>query len=205
MEQPSGVKKTEQLSAIMLLSVVIIIALIYLVIKPQLQSLKANNLLAASKKVELKSREQEISNLKELGPKIQAAQDTVKKLSVALPEGSKAGELLVQIEAMASVSGLNIAAFSPSKEEAASTPAVGTKEEAAVAAATTGTVSSEPTVGKYSFVMSVNGPYVSIVSFLKTIEANLRPVKIIRAELSGGDGGNPDITATLTMETYYQK
>ncbi len=204
MEQPSEAKKTEQAVALLLLFLIIIIGLIYapyIGINPQLGTLKEKNLEAAVKKTDLRAKEQQVGNLKELESKIKATQSTVKKLAIALPNEAEVAEILVQVQAMASSSGVNITALSPSKEEILAS-VVAENEEVTTEG---DMVSVEPTVEKYSFTMSVEGSYDSIMKFLKAVENNLRPVKIIKADLAGGGGGNPTIATSFVMEAYYQK
>jgi len=208
MEQPSETKKSEQAAAILILSVIIIIALIYLVIKPQMADLKKNNLVAAKKGIELDNKDQQISNIKELEPKIKAAQAKVKKLAIALPTSQKVGEILVQIESMATNSRVALTALTPSGENLeASTEttliATGeTGEEAITGEMPTG---GEPQIGQYTFSLSVEGSYGSIVKFVRSVETNLRPIKIEKAEFSAGEGADPGVTATFNMSTFYQK
>ena len=207
MEQPSEAKKTEQAAALLLLFLIIIIGLIYapyIGIKPQLEILKEKNLEAAVKKTDLRTKEQQVENLKELESEIKAAQSTVRKLAIALPKGAEVPEILVQIEAMASSSGLSISDFTPSKEQLIDSG----KVEAGIRegeGAPEGTKSAEPTVDAYGFSMSVEGPYSAVVKFLNTLETNLRPIKITQADLTGEIGDNPKISATFDMQAYYQK
>ena len=204
MEQPSETKKTEQAAALLLLFLIIIIGLIYgpyVGINSQLGTLKEKNLEAAVKKADSRAKEEQVENLKELEGKISQAQSMVKKMAVALPKGANIAELLVQVQSMASGSGVNITAFSPSKEEMLASVAA-ENEEAMVEGKI---VSAEPTVANYSFTMSIEGPYNSVMKFLSTVETNLRPIKITKVDLTGGSGGNPTIAASFAMEAYYQK
>ena len=209
MDQPSETKKSEQAAAILILSLIIIIALIYLVIKPQMTDLKKNNLTTAKKNIELQSKKQQIDNLKELEPKIKSAQAEVKKLAIALPKGSKVGEILVQLEAMASNSKVAITALTPSGENASASPeatiVLPEDTETGETATENITVGGQLVVGQYAFALSVEGSYSSILKFITLIETNLRPIKIEKAEFAGGEGVDPKVTATLNMITYYQK
>jgi len=200
MEYPTEFKKTEQAGATLLISLIIILALVFLVIKPQTKSLRGNNLDVALKKTEFKEKEEKVANLKDLETKISEAESTVKKLAIALPKGIKVGEVLVQLEAMAITSGVTLTAFSPaieslSREEASEGFSQVEAEEGL----------TESPVQTFGFSVSVNGPYSSIMKFIKAIENNLRPMKIKKAEFGGGDGADPGVAATLSLETYYQK
>ncbi len=215
MEQPSETKKTEQAVALLLLFLIIILGLIwapYIGIKPQLETLKEKNLDVAVKGTDLRAKEEQVENLKELEPKIKAAQSTVKKLAIALPEGEEIPEILVQVESMASSSGLSITSFSPSKEQLMEIATEETEEEgvAVMEGATEGammraTEPAEPTVSAYDFSMTVEGPYSAVVKFLNTLETNLRPIKITQTDLTGEPGGNPKVSASFDMQAYYQK
>lgn len=145
--------------------------------------------------------------MKELESKIKAAQSTVKKLAIALPEGDEIPEILVQIEAVASNSGLSITGFSPSKEQLMEAATMGVEEENAAAAeeAMEGMESAEPIVSTYDFSMTVEGSYSAVVKFLNTLETNLRPIKITQADLTGEPGGDPKISASFDMQAYYQE
>jgi Tfp pilus assembly protein PilO len=194
MEQPTEVKKTEQIGAIMVLVLVIIIALIYLVIKPQVAYLKENNIQAAAKKAEFNDKEKQINNLRSLETSLASISSEVQKLSIALPKKEKISELIVQVDAIAKGQGLTVNSIAPSQANSEELAVLGSSEE-----------STEPTIGQYAFTISVTGEYASLVSFLQNIEANLRPINIQKADFASGSGSNPQISATLTMLTYYQK
>ena len=194
MEQPTEVKKTEQIGAIMVLVLVIIIALIYLVIKPQVAYLKENNIQAAAKKAEFNDKEKQINNLRSLETSLASISSEVQKLSIALPKKEKISELIVQVDAIAKGQGLTVNSIAPSQANSEELAVLGSSEE-----------STEPTIGQYAFTISVTGEYAGLVSFLQNIEANLRPINIQKADFASGSGSNPQISATLTMLTYYQK
>ena len=69
MEQPTAAKRTEQILAIIILSILIIIGLVYFVINPQLLKLSENNLNYNAKKLELENKQSKIDNLNSLKPK----------------------------------------------------------------------------------------------------------------------------------------
>ena len=195
MEQPSEIKKTEQIGAIILLALIIILAVVYLVINPQLGYLKENNLEAAVKGKELKDKTQLVDNLKQLQSTISQNQKQVNQLAIALPKGEKIGEILIELQAMASSNNLSITAFSPSIKEITSE----------TSSSATQNTSSKTEVSPYNFTFSVAGPYSGVLAFLQSVETNLRPLKITKIDISGGEGSDPRLSVTSSVETYYQK
>lgn len=203
MKQPTGVKKTEQVAAILLICIIAIIAIIYLLILPQLKSLRENNLNATVKKIELQEKEQKIDNLKSLEPEIKAKKEIISKLSIALPKNTRVDEILVQISAMASSSGMTLLSFSPSsKQNIASTS---TEETSTPASKEEAISESEIIVDQYSLNLSVEGSYSSVMGFIYAIESNLRPIKINKADFNAGEGANPLMAVSLEMTLYYQR
>jgi len=195
MDQPTEIRKSEQIGAILLLAILIIVGLIYLIIKPQLANLKENNLELAVNKNNLKNKEQQINNLNQLASQIQSNQTTVQKLTVALPDKEKIAELLVQIDALSSGTGTKIAAFSP----------VGAESQTSSQDNNQTSVSAEKGVGMYSFDLTLAGPYSGIANYLKELQKNLRPIKIMALSITGGSSESPILSATFNMQTYYQK
>lgn len=97
---------------------------------------------------------------------------------------------------MASKSGVIIISYSPSAIAA---------QTQATSAKSSSSNSGQIQISTYNFNISVEGQYPAIVNFLRNIEANLRPMKISKAELAGGDGNNPVVIASFNLETYYQQ
>lgn len=207
MDQPTEIKKSEQIGGIIILSLLVIIGLIFFIINPQLANLKKNNLQATAKKMESQEKVQKVENLKALQSKFAQSRSTLNKLSVALPKGEKVGEILVQLEVMANKSGVAVISYSPSMimNTTDQNQAQNESTNQAVSANTSSSSSEQIQIGTYSFNISVEGKYSAIVKFLKNTEVNLRPLKITKAELAGGDGDDPVIIASFYVETYYQK
>ena len=192
MDQPTDInKKTEQIGAIMVLVLVVIIALIYLVIKPQTDSLKQNNIQAAAKKTLYNDQAKQIANLTSLSSQLASSATQVQQLSTALPKHQDVSELIVQLSAIATSQGLTISSLNPSTSQSAIAP-------------TESTTSSQPTVGTYDFTLSITGTYSQIYGFLQALETNLRPINIQKVDFASGSGSDPTISANMTMETYYQ-
>jgi len=211
MKQPSESKKTEQVGAILLLCLLVIVCTIIFGIRPQISSLKENNITAAAKKDDLKDRQDKLNNLQTLAKEINANKAIVQKLAIALPTKEKLGELLIQVDTIANNQNLKIINFTPSLVTQQTGDASKDFTEDTGSASTDGTASTTTIPGAigaaqtYAFTMAVSGNYSSIVTFMKNLEQNLRPMVVKNAEFAAAEGGNPAIDATFEIETYYQK
>lgn len=215
MDQPSAAKQTEQMLAIIALTILIVVGLIYLVINPQLKQLSENNLEIAVIKKELQDKKEKLDNLKILVSKIEENKMLVRRLAIALPKQEKVSELLVQLSAMSKSAGLDLLSITPQTQtQVAAPPPAAASEEARTGEENTSqtsagqTASSQPEVeiGSLGFSIETLGSYTSLNKFLNLVETNLRTIKISKITVASTEvSANPSLSMTFEMETNYQK
>jgi len=215
MNQPSISKNAERIFSIIGLSIIIIIAVIVLVIKPQISNLKTTNLKTAVKQNEYDLKQEKLTNLKELEKKIPAAQEKVTKLAIALPKGAKPEEMLVQAAAMATNAGIGIKSISMSQTATAvaQTTSQTSEEDAGTAKNTTTgsktTKKSTPQIATLTLSISLSGNYSQFQAFLKNMETNLRPITVktfsLNPNSNSKNAADPSLDASLQIDTIYQQ
>lgn len=114
-------------------------------------------------------------------------------LADALPTTQDFSGLLVELEAMAGSAGITLKSVAPSQTVAVAidgtTPTTTTK------------AGSVPTPQNLAFTVSVAGNYASLQKLFDAFEKSARPMRVTGAQLSGSGS---QLTAELTMTTYYQ-
>jgi len=144
----------------MLITLVCVIAIAgvgYFVINPGITGLKDASIKLDAKTKEAADLSDKITTLNSLQSQFTQATDTVKKLGLAIPSTDQMPEIMVQIETMASESGLRVNSIQPAKVTAAG-------EQTAQ--------SSVPVT------VSLQGDYPGLYAFLTKMEKDIRPMNI---------------------------
>lgn len=197
MEQPTAAKKTEQILAILILSILVIVGLIYFVINPQLTKLSENNLNYGAKKLEFENKQDKLDNLKNLEPKIEQEKNKVKKLSIALPKENQVAEFLVQLSVISKSAGMNLVSIVPTNSPIMSSKNLGSEN-------TENEVESIK-VESSLYQVELIGGYNSLTKVLEQMENNLRPLKVTNIEISSSEvAQNPIMSIILNIEAYFQ-
>jgi len=136
---------------------------------PLLNQLKNVNLTLAAKNNEVKLMEDKINNLNTLKTDFNKYQTQVKFLAAALPTEDQMPEILVQTEALAKKSGLEVTSIQPGK-----------------------TVSS----GETGLNMSTKGSFSSTLDFLQNLEKNARPAQVKSMNISSSQAGDVTVVST---------
>ena len=155
-------KKPQLLIIIVLLALLASFLGIVFVIVPNISKLKDISDRVAAKEQKLEVGRTEVASIKEAAQLINSAQRDIELLGVAIPDGPKTDEAIVQISQAAAQSGLKI-------------------KNAAI---------SEGAAGYITISFSTAGSYQDTVSFISNLEKNLRPVKVADYTISGADSGN---------------
>lgn len=168
---------------------------------PIIQSVLNTRKEVESKQQALSEKEIFIKNIERLIQKYKGSEDVLKNLDIILPEDSDVPNLIVQIEAIANQSGVNIVNIGISISDE--------KGESKAAAARSGASASQvKSVTDYKTIivdLEVEGDYATLKSFLQVTEANMRLMNIESIEFSQKsqqDSGSV-FTFNVVLNTYY--
>lgn len=179
-----------------ILLLLLIFALIFFGLRPLLKtSFKNAHLDVAIKKEELRQKQEKLKNLQSVKAKMDNLKNDLEMMRKSLPKEEDMPAILVQTEAMVSLSALSISAFTPS---AAAKPAPETQEGVSQ------TVTQQTGVVSTQIGLSLAGAYPSFIAFLENVEKNQRPTSISSINLSGGAADRP-LSINLNIVSYYQK
>ena len=134
-----------------------------------------------------------LSALPALAAAYQNLGNSVPLISDALPTTADFPALVAMMESVGGTSGVSITGVSPA-DATASTPTSGTSVSAAVGS------SASPTPSSFSFSVTANGKYSSILQFLTNLQKSARPITVTGLQLSGTSDA---LTATISATTYY--
>ena len=143
--------KSNNPTIIALISFVFIIVIAYFFIYPYVGELKKASINLDAKTKEVTETKNKITTLKSMESKFSSSSDMVKKLGLAVPGSDQMPEILVQLETMASASGLKVSSVQPSKEAAK---------------------------GVVPVTVTLQGDYKGFTSMLAKMETNIRPMNI---------------------------
>jgi hypothetical protein len=115
-------------------------------------------------------------------------------LADALPNTADFPSLIVELENISGITGVKIKSVSPSLTGAATTgdPAAGTAP-----ATTAGEV---PTPQTYSYTVTFDGTYASLVGVLGSLETSARPMRVVGLQATGTGGA---LSVELDVDTFY--
>lgn len=163
---PNPSEKTDRTSMIVLVSVIIIGAVAYFLINPAISQIRSLNIKLSARGEEISQMEAKLATLNSLETQFNQVQDQVKKLGLAAPSNDQIAEILVQLETIASDSGLTLASVQPIKES----------NQAAV-----------------SVNANLQGNYSGLIDFIKASEKNIRPINIKSINLASATEGEGSI------------
>lgn len=149
----------------------LIAALTYLVAMPQASNLKADKALLAQKKgEELKLQSQKDALEQAANDLVQYAPD-LERLKLAFPATDQQVEALVQAQAITAKTGVTVTSLSPSK----------------------------PKAGDLPIAFGIKGSYSTIITFLRELNNNLRPIVVQTVNIvPGGDKDANVLTANIS-------
>lgn len=190
MEQPTRTTSLEQTTGLIILGIIIIVAMIFWVIKPQMNNLKDANAQVKAKTEELNQKQQMLSNMDTLASEIKSKASLVNNLNIVLPYSSPgASGLVLELTNMAKAAGVSVKSLTPTATENTAN-----YEEPA----------QDLNISTYSFTVDIVGKYAGIKNMFKQMENNLRPITIKNISIaSAEDEANPTLTITISAETYY--
>jgi Tfp pilus assembly protein PilO len=168
-------QKSNQLTIlIVLLSLLLSFLGIVFVIIPQISTLKDLANKATAKQSELTAGRAEVAAIKEAAQLIKSAASDITLLGVAVPDGAKADEALVQVTQAATQAGLSVKSVSV----------------------------SQAADGYVGFSVSTEGAYDQTITFIGNLEKSLRPAGIVDYNLSQTDKAST-ISATFNIKFPY--
>lgn len=169
-------KKNSQLVILVVLLALLLSFLgIVFVIVPQISSLKDISNQIAAKQVELSAGRAEVEAVRTAAQLIKSASSDIATLGIAVPNGAKADEALVQVTQAASQAGLTVQNAS-----------VGQGDQS----------------GYVAFSVSTEGSYDQTVAFIANLEKSLRPAGIVDYSLSSTEKASV-ISATFNIKFPY--
>lgn len=167
-------KKNNQSSTIILISILVIAAVAYFFINSYISQIKDLNIKLSARSDEITQMQSKIDALNSLKNDFSQNSDKAKKLGLALPSGDQIPEVLVQLETIANSSGLKVSSIMPAKENAKNA---------------------------LSLSLSLQGEYPGLVSFISSLEKNIRPVNIKTINLASVTKENQSsLNFTLGLE-----
>lgn len=146
--------------------------------RPALASLKETSLQVAAKTIEIDQTQTKLEAVKKLKTEFNVNPDAYRRLQIALPSAANAADIIVQIEALAQSSGVEVSSFVPS-------------------AAADSSRGSE-------FNLSIKGGYSAVANFLKNTENNLQPLGVKSLSLAGGSNASL-MSGSLVVEVFTAK
>lgn len=179
-------------------AVVALAALIYFVYIPQIKSsllLFANNVI---KQEDITSLEQKKANLENLKKQAKEVEDLSNKLASMLPNKKDTGEFMIEVEALAQESSVNLADIKFSEEPKTASPASSSDETAGKKSSVKG--ASTAKFQTVVFEISITGGYAQTMSFLQGLEKINRAVIIERCDLTATKS---TVEAHLKGKAYY--
>lgn len=182
--------------AVMMLVATLFIALSFVISRTLIGDVLFTNKVISKKNLAKDTLEQnlaEVEPLRENYNRLIEDGITVANVLTALPISSDYSGNAAQIEAMASLAGVQLTAVT-----AGGGVAIPATPEAAEI---TPTPSQQPTPQEFSFRITATGSFKSIQNFLKNIETSLRPFKVTQISISGSE---PALSLEMGMATFYQ-
>lgn len=179
-------------------AVIALAVLVYFVFIPQISGslfLFANN---AAKKEETTSLKQKKANLENLKKQAKEVEGLSNKLASMLPNNKDSGEFMIQVEALAKDTKVDLADIKFSEEPKTASPASTTDETANKKSSVKGTSTAK--FQAMVFEISVTGGYTETMNFLQGLEKINRAVIIERCDLSAAKG---TVEAHLKGKAYY--
>ncbi len=179
---------------VMLLITLLVLGLTTLIGKALISSVRLNTKVVAKKSTAITQLNSDVANAPALVSAYQGLGDpgtagtTSKTLNDALPTSADFPDLIAALENMADTSSLSLKSVVPDSSGIIPTAPVSSNT---FAAATT----------PYEVNVTVEGSYASLQKFLMDIENSARPMHVSTSQISGTGS---DVTANLTLETYYQ-
>ena len=178
-----------------------IICAVFLLDIPKFQSISDLNNILTDKEQNLKDKQDLIARVEKLIDGYNQNQEILKKIDYILPNNSDIPNLIVQIEALAKESGMNLGAvdFKIIEEKisgkAQEVRSGGTKTEATKDYHT------------MNISISVAGDYAAFKNFLRAIEENIRLMDVQSVNFSSGaaEGAKAGIFEfDINLQTYYK-
>lgn len=154
-----------------------------------------------AKQEELVKKEALIKTIEKLIDKYKSSEEILKKLDYILPGDSDVPNLIVQIDAIAKESGMNVG-----NVDIVVSDQKGTSK--AEAARSGGTTNQEKTAVDYKVVtigLEMSGDYTALKKFLQTVEENIRLIDIESITLStkSQEGTGSVFEFNVVLNTYY--
>lgn len=188
---------------ILIVSAVIIIGvLIYFVYIPQIKDSLLVWTKNAIKQSQVSSLEKEKSDLSSLKSQEKDVENMINALAALVPEKKDEGNFIIETEALATATGVNVSDIKFS--QAAKTPT----QQSTSADTSTGKTSTVKGVSDSSlkfkelvYEMTAKGSYAQVINFLKGMEKMKRAASIEKADLSEVQG---IIQASFKGKIYYK-
>lgn len=180
---------------------VITAALTYFVYIPQIKSsflIWAGNMIT---KEEILTLEQKKANINELKKQKKEAEDLVNSLAQMLPAKKESGELLIEVEAIAIKSNVNLADIKFTEEKAATASTTSTSSEGTTGKTTSVKGASTEKFKEMTFEMTVQGSYGDVINFLRDLEKMNRAITIDKYDLSETKG---TVQASFKGKAFYK-
>lgn len=156
---------------------VIIIALVYYVISPFVNSVKELNTDLIVKAQEITAMEEKINDLKIIKDKFEQDNETLDLLNTAMPQDEEIDSFLVQLSQMADNASLIVDSIQPGEKDTEGMPTV---------------------------TISVQGDYENVALFIEYLENNVRPLTIKSIDISSDKSGKEIsiVSATIEIEIF---
>lgn len=180
--------KTNQLSTLAALLLLVAILVIIFVVVPQVSSIREYSNQITQKEADLSSGEEQVQAIREYALVIKAARADVEKLGVSIPTEEKADEAVLQIASAASSAGIDLMSVSI----ASSSSSV---SESATSDSGAG--------GTLSLTISTTGEYGKTIAFVGNLEKNLRPVAIKNMSIAVDSENSSTISGSFLLEFPY--
>lgn len=203
MEQPTGNDHSlEQLVGLVTLTIVVILALIFWLIKPQISKLRDMNAQVKAKNEQLKATQAKLDSMNALQSEIANKKDLVDRLNIVLPlNNPQVADIVLELNTIANATSVDIKSITPMGLTELSPEETGTAENAQSTSE-----SIIPSVVPYEMTFGLTGTFDNIKKFFASTEKNLKTFRIKSVNItSSTETNNPELSLEINAETYYQK
>lgn len=180
------------------LAVIIIGVLIYFVYIPQIKSSLVLWVKNSLKQTQISNLEKEKADLNNLKQQEKEVENLSNALTALVPDKKDTGGFMIEIEALASDTGVSLSDIKFSQEQKTASQAAAT--ETTGKATNVKGVSDSTKFKETIYEIAIKGGYPQVISFLKGFENSKRAVSIEKADLNEVQGV---IQANLKGKIYY--
>ena len=185
-----NIKKSYYPFIILVGSVIIVFLAVFFLMKPVFEDIKSKDKIIASKRSASNTLKENLDKLKEFSSQEKEWKEKADLVLAALPENPDKGRLFMELESLASNSGLYVSSIR--EDTSQNTGTLSTQSQASESTP----LSSGANELKYTLTLS--GSYDSFKSFLTYSGKALRILRISKVDIKSKEDGSLDIQVTLS-------